>query len=189
MTTTIIIVATPKTTKAKTVINSREKKDHNGRKTSDVQYNCTPPAGWCPACPWAVTGDTWPAPLSLYTKHDTLWDGKSLCPICISCHGCVPSQFPVHLLMWQSMGNWKVFDLEQELLSKNWNINVLPPLFSYWVQNTLLATKTKINSIPAKNRQGPMSFNIQFLLCQFPSSPATHHLSYLLIDMPTAVIP
>lgn len=36
------------------------------------------------------------APRSLYPEHDATWSGISLCSVCVTCPGSVPSQPPMH---------------------------------------------------------------------------------------------
>ena len=79
----------------------REKGERNkiqGKKTSDAQYNCSPPADRCPASPQAAIGRPRPAPPSLYTERDGPWYGTSLWLVQVSCPGSAPSQLLVPLL-------------------------------------------------------------------------------------------
>ena len=49
----------------------------------------------------------------LYTQHNVIWYGIPLWLVCVTCPGCVRSQFPVPLQpsCWQGPRNWKVLDL------------------------------------------------------------------------------
>ena len=84
--------------------NNSNEKEYNkkgrgvGEKSSDAQYNCSPPADRCPVSSRAAIRAAWPTPPCLYTGHDVPWYGIALWLVQVGCPGCAPSQLLAHLL-------------------------------------------------------------------------------------------
>lgn len=98
---------------------------------------------------------SWPILIipSLYNWHDILWGGTSVWPVQIRCPSPALSWLLVNPLAVRA---WKT---EKSLMSKastteekTKHVGVLSTLFSYWIQNTALATRKKVYSIPAEKK-------------------------------------
>ena len=79
-------------------MQQKKKKGGEGKKTSDVQCNCSPPADRCPVSSRATIRAARPTPPCLYTGHDVPWYGIPLWLVQVSCPGSAPSQLLAHLL-------------------------------------------------------------------------------------------
>ena len=96
------------------VTGTREGKHHNAR---------------CPPIPSSSPG--------LYTQHDILWYGISLCLVWVTSPGRVPSQFlvPLQPFCWHTLSPWLSINITPTTIK---NFSAFSTLFSHQSPNTAL---------------------------------------------------
>lgn len=132
------------------------KKKKRIHKISDIQHNCSPPANWCSASPWAMVAPC-PQATTPVLLLITMSYGMEYSFCCLgTCPGCVPSQLFVspQPLCWQGiMRSWKVlFPVSTALQHLKHQCFITTIFIIYPKHSTLPASMKKMYSIPAETR-------------------------------------